>query len=221
MAAKGFAQPVRNTLMSELVLGGLEYERPMTQRAKSAPAKAVLGDEALTAQVRAGDADAFGILAQRYGGRLAGFGAKVVGSQAAAEDVVQDVFVKFWQRPELFDPAKARFKTWVHRVVLNRCLDVKRRKQGSALEDIAEPVSPEPGQDEGLIASSRDAAVRQALNTLPERQKAALALCYLDDLSNKEAAEIMDLNIKALESLLVRARANLKQTLMPMKEHLL
>lgn len=207
--------------MSELVFEGLEFGTPMTRSAGRAPAKAALSDEALTAQVRGGNADAFGVLAQRYGGALSGFGAKVVGSQAIAEDLVQDAFVKYWQRPELFDPAKARFKTWIHRVVLNRCLDEKRRKQGSALDDIAEPVSPDAAQDDTMIAASRDAAVRRALETLPERQKAALALCYLDDLSNKDAAEIMDVNLKALESLLVRARANLKQTLIPMKEHLL
>jgi RNA polymerase sigma-70 factor (ECF subfamily) len=193
----------------------------MTQQPRASAAKALLSDEALAAQLRGGDANAFAVLAQRYGGRLAGFGGKVLGSQSLAEDVVQDVFIKLWQRPGLFDPAKARFRTWVHRVVLNRCLDHKRRKQGVALEDIAEPIAPDAAQDDVMIRDGRDALVRQAMTQLPERQRAALALCYLDDLSNKEAADIMDLNIKALESLLTRARANLKTALSPMKEQLL
>lgn len=184
-------------------------------------AKALLSDEALALQLRDGNADAFVLLTQRYGGKLAGFGAKVLGSQAAAQDVVQEVFIKIWQRPEMFDPDKARFATWVHRVVMNRCLDQKRKKHGAALDDIAEPVSDDMAQDEAMISDDRDSVVRAAMGRLPDRQKAAIALCYLDDLSNQEAADIMELNIKALESLLTRARANLRQALTPMKEQLL
>lgn len=193
----------------------------MTQQLRARAAKALLSDEALAVQLRDGDGEAFAVLAQRYGGKLAGFGGKILGSQSLAEDMVQDVFVKLWQRPLLYDPDKARFRTWVHRVVMNRCLDQKRRKQGEALDEIAEPAAPQAAQDEAMIASDRDGAVHQAILQLPARQRAALALCYLDDLSNKEAALIMDVNIKALESLLTRARANLRDALTPMKEQLL
>jgi len=172
-------------------------------------------------QLSEGDQAAFGVLTQRYGVRLANFAAKVLGNPIQAEDVVQEIFIKLWQRPQLFDAEKAQFKTWIHRVTLNRCLDEKRRKTGTPLNDLAEePQSPEPSQEDTLLNEDRDRAVQRAIETLPERQRAALALCYLDDLSNREAADILELNIKALESLLTRARANLKQALTPMKEHL-
>lgn len=181
-----------------------------------------MSDEMLAVQLRGGDAAAFHMLSQRYAVRLVNFAAKVLGSTAQAEDEVQEVFIKLWQRPELFDADKARFKTWIHRVTLNRCLDHKRRRQPGPIEGLEDQLAaPQPSAADVMEAGGRDAAVRRAIDALPARQRAALALCHLEGLSNREAADILDLKIKALESLLSRARANLKQALTPIKEHLL
>lgn len=184
-------------------------------------AKALLGDEALAEQVAHGDQAAFAALAARFGPKLAAFAGKVVLDQALGEDVVQDVFLKFWQQPDRYDPGKARFSTWIHKVVFNRCLDQKRRKSFAPLEDAPEQADDTALAPDMIAQGERDRAVQTAIERLPERQRAALLLCHIDGVSNQDAADVLDVKLKALESLLTRARANLRAALTPMKEELL
>ncbi|MEO0411483.1 MAG: sigma-70 family RNA polymerase sigma factor [Pseudomonadota bacterium] len=183
--------------------------------------KALLGDEALAEQVQSGDQAAFAALAHRYGPKLAAFAGKVLLDQTIGEDVVQDAFLKFWQQPGRYDPAKAGFSTWMHKVVFNRCLDHKRRRGFAPLEDAPQQIDMAALAPDVMAANERDRAVQAAINTLPERQRAALLLCHIDGVSNQDAADILDVKLKALESLLSRARASLRSALMPMKEELL
>ncbi|MEM9287737.1 MAG: sigma-70 family RNA polymerase sigma factor [Pseudomonadota bacterium] len=186
-----------------------------------AQTKALLSNEALAEQVAGGDADAFAALAQRLGPKLAAFAAKVVLDAALGEDMVQDAFLKYWRQPDRYDPGKAKFSTWMHKVVFNRCLDAKRRKQPQPLEDGFDQADDAVLADTALIDGQRDAQIRGAIDALPERQRAALLLCHMEGVSNQDAADILEVKVKALESLLSRARANLKTALTPLKEDLL
>lgn len=178
-------------------------------------------DEALVEQVCGGDQRAFACLVERHGSRFRAIAVRTCGDQAMAEEMVQEAFVKFWTRPDLFDGSKAKFTTWFHRVVVNRCLDELRRKRPDALPEGFDAADSRPSAELliGLEGSSKQ--VYGALATLSERQRNALTLSYLDGYSNNEAADIMALNIKAYESLLVRARAKMRAALLLEKADLL
>ena len=141
--------------------------------------------------------------------------------QALAEEMVQEAFVKLWTRPAAFNAKKARFTTWFHRVVVNRCLDELRKKKPDALPEDFDAADDRPGADADMESKSSKAVLMAALNRLSDRQKSALSLSYLDGYSNLEAAEIMELNLKAYESLLVRARAKMREELKADKADLL
>lgn len=146
------------------------------------------------------------------------FAARVTGDRMEAEDILQEAFVRVWKNASRWDQTrKARFTTWFYRIVLNLCIDVKRkRKPVSDLDDAFEVKAPGLLADAQLSDKQMAAKIGKAMTHLPERQKLAMTLCYLQGLGNKEAAEILDISIGAIESLLVRARAKMAELL---KEH--
>jgi RNA polymerase sigma-70 factor (ECF subfamily) len=170
-------------------------------------------DALLVSKVQRGDKDAFRLLANRYGMRYRALAFRFLGDMAKSEDVVQEAFVKFWTHSHTFDPARAKFTTWFHRVVVNRCLDEKRKKQFQALPEGFEQEDGAVRADKKLEGDAAGAQLQIAMAGLSERQQTAVTLSYFDGLSNMEAANVMELNIKAYESLLVRARSNMRKAL--------
>jgi RNA polymerase sigma factor (sigma-70 family) len=138
--------------------------------------------------------------------------------EAEAEDAVQEAFLKVWRHAGRWRPGKAKFETWLYRVVLNQCYDRLRRKPTANLETAAEVADGAPLPGSGLEAAERASAVTAALNRLPERQKAALLLCHFEEMSNIKAAEAMGLSVEAMESLLSRGRRTLRAMLSDLKE---
>lgn len=180
-----------------------------------------ISDEALVGRVGGGDRDAFACLVDRHGLRFRAIATRTCGDQMMAEEMVQEAFIKLWTRPEMFDPGKAKFTTWFHRVVVNRCLDELRRKRPEPLPEGYDVIDVRPGAD---VLISRDGGSQYlvaAMTQLSQRQRNALTLSYMDGYSNSEAADIMELNIKAYESLLVRARAKMRELLGKEKTDLL
>ena len=167
-------------------------------------------DEALMARIVLSDRAAYAALIARHTNRFLALAERLLVNRALAEDVIQDVFLKIWLRADSFNPDAGKFTTWFYRVVTNKCFDEKRRKQTVALPENFEIVDESKNSDATLEDKDRAIQVASILKKLPERQRLAITLCYYSELSNKQAAEIMDLNIKALESLLSRARATLK-----------
>ena len=168
------------------------------------------GDEALVKRIGRGDAGAFKILMTRYASLHLSFAKRLVGSREEAEDIVQESYAKLWTHARDFDPRKSKFTTWFYRVVFNRCLDHKRKKRPLALPEGFDAPDDAPSAHHALEASERAAKVREALERIPARQKAAIVLCYFEGVSNREAAEILGLSVKALESLLGRGRQSLQ-----------
>ena len=104
---------------------------------------------------------------------------------------------------------------------MNICLDQLRKGKREAPEESApEQTDDAPRQDDHVFAAERRLAVDEALAALPDRQRAAISLCHYQELSNIEAAEIMDVSVEALESLLARGRRGLRDRLAPMREAL-
>lgn len=169
-------------------------------------------DEELMELVKAGDHAAFAVLVKRYSSMFAALAYRVLADSRDAEDVVQDCFVKLWRKPQAYNPERgAKFTTWFYRVVYNASIDAKRKtKRVMPLEiDVAEDRA---SQSERLVEQERAEMLEAAIQALPERQQAALNLCYYQDVPQKEAAEILGIGLKALESLLSRAKATLKKT---------
>ncbi|WP_308910994.1 sigma-70 family RNA polymerase sigma factor [Pseudokordiimonas caeni] len=174
------------------------------------PAFADASDDRLIAEVAAGSPAAYAVLVDRWAVKCRALAFRMTRDMALAEDMVQDVFVKVWTRAGQFDAGKAKFGTWLYRMVVNRCLDEARRRKPDALpEDYDAPDDAMNAEDLMADASERQ-RIRDAVATLPERQQTAVVLTYFEELTNQEAADVMEIHVKAFESLLVRARKSLK-----------
>lgn len=208
--------------------GGINWieeplERFAVRQQSDAPAPTVeragtesLSDEALMAQIGEGDRQAYGVLVERHFGRSCGLASRVIGTASAeAEDVVQEAFLRLWKHAPNWRPKGAKFTTWFYRVIMNLCIDVQRKahKKTLPLEAAGEPADDGPSSETILHRNQIAARIGVALSDIPERQRAAISLCYFDGLSNREAASVLDVNIKGLESLLSRGRKGLRARL--------
>lgn len=161
-----------------------------------------------------GDRAAFARLMDVHGSFALTLAARLTNSAADAEEVAQEAFLRAWrQAPDWRPAAGARFRTWLYRVVINLCLDRRRRQPFVPLDDIAEPEAPDPDGLTRMTEVEGSHLVRSALSELPDRQRAALALSYFDGLSAARAAETMGVSVTALEALLVRGRRGLREAL--------
>ena len=164
-------------------------------------------DTVLVQRIQDGERVAFATLVTRHHQRFYRLAYRQVFDQAEAEDIVQDCFIKFWQNPNKFDLTKGTaFTSWFSRVVINRSRDSQRRRTHLELDAEMPAESDDDHED-------TKAAVRQALRDLPERQRSAVNLCFYEGHTNRDAANILGIKVKALESLLMRAKTKLQQIL--------
>ncbi|WP_226018535.1 RNA polymerase sigma factor [Novosphingobium sp. FKTRR1] len=172
-----------------------------------------LDDTALMAAVAHGGVDAFAVLVERHTASLYRVAMRMLNDTHEAEDVVQDCFVRMWQHAPRWKPSGAGLVGWLHRVAMNLCFDRKRRFRVITTPDLPDSADDAPLADSVMEADQAHRAVRAALDDLPERYRAALVLCYYEGFTNALAADVMGLNIKAMESLLFRARRQLRDRL--------
>ncbi len=174
-----------------------------------------ISDEELVRRISEGDHGAFAQLVERHSKLFFTAAFRMVNNSEEAEDIVQDAYIKLWQKPQSFDPSKGvKFTTWFYRVVTNLAIDATRKRKPQTNPDVLDVMADKaPLADEQLSENDQQAVLEEAIQRLPERQRAALNLCFYEGLSNKEAAEILDVGIKALESLLMRAKKTLKEDL--------
>ena len=178
-------------------------------------------DDELMQRLTDGDRQASAMLMQRHLPKILAMSQRLCGSRTEAEDVAQDVFVRLWKTAEKWEPGRAKLSTWIHRVTLNLCYDRLRKHRETTLPELPERVDESAQPAEALLAQQRKSAIDDALQMLPERQRAAIVLCHYQELGNKEAAQIMDVSVEALESLLSRGRRALRDALMQQKDSLL
>lgn len=171
-------------------------------------------DAELLARVGRDEPGAVRELVARKLPRLLSLGQRLLGRRGEAEEVAQEAFVRVWKQARTWQTGQARFDTWLHRVALNLCYDrLRGRRDEDPFEEQHESPDPSPAPDESLQATQRKDRVSAALAALPKRQREALVLQYYQELSNVEAAALMDVSIEALESLLARARRSLRAQL--------
>ena len=177
-------------------------------------------DATLMARHVAGDPDAFGIIVQRHRDRLWAVAIRTLGDREEAADALQDALVSAFRRAESYR-GDAAVTTWMHRIVVNACLDrIRRRKARPAeplpededrMEELGETLEEDPA-----AALEERSAVLQALRTLPEPQRAAIVLVDMEGYPVEEAARILDCAVGTIKSRCARGRAKL----LPLLRHL-
>lgn len=183
------------------------------QTADDATAALADDDDRLLAGIAAGDGTAFAQLRGRHLNRIFSLALRVTGSRADAEDAAQEAFTRAWRKASTWRPGEAKFSTWLYRVTMNLCIDARRKPRADQLDLDLPVVDPALGAESVLLAQEQDQQVRAAMAALPERQREAMALCYTLGLSNAEAAATMEISVKAYESLLVRAKRDIRARL--------
>ncbi len=172
-------------------------------------------DADLIPRLKAGDEKALAALMTRRLATIHALASRMLGDSVMAEDVAQTVFFKTWTQAPKWEPGKAKLLTWMCRVATNQCLDILKRKR-PIYSDAVPDVEDARASAVDIISAQDDAAqIEKAMAALPAAQRAAIALCYFDELSQKEAATILEVSVKAYESLLSRGRQNLRKSLGP------
>jgi RNA polymerase sigma-70 factor (ECF subfamily) len=172
-------------------------------------------DEDLMLRIAAGDEPAFRVLARRYAPLALRLARRVMANSADAEEIVQEALLRVWVNAPRWRPV-ATFRTWFYRVVINLCLNRKRRAPFLPIDEVSDPADPSPDAAARMERREVDQAVAAAIADLPERQRAAIALTYNEGFSNAETAATLGTTVSAVETLLVRAKRALRQRLGPM-----
>lgn len=168
-------------------------------------------DEELIAWSGDGDRRAFDEILVRHGPFALRLAVRMIPDRIAAEDIVQEAMMRAWIQAARFDPTRARFRTWLYRIVVNLCIDHTRRIQPMQLTEDFDIVDPGANAEDLMAADERRSAVLKALRSLPARQRAVVTLVYDEGISGAEAARILGVSAKAVERLLARARNYLRE----------
>jgi len=189
-----------------------------------------LTDEELCAKVAARDRAAFDLLAERYQARAYKLALSILGAEADARDVSQEAFIRVYQSAASFD-GRSRFSTWFHRILVNLCIDHRRRDRwwrrlvplgetrGDRDESAFDPPSNEPGPDETAIRRQSSERLRGALERLSPKQRAAIVLQTEEDMTSKEIAVILGCSEATARVHLHRAVVELKRILGKAREN--
>lgn len=189
---------------------------------------AIDSDLELMLRVSRGDADSFGVLLNRHRGPLLSYFVRMVRDRALAEDLAQEVFLRVYQARERYQP-EARFTTWLYRIATNLALNALRDRRSEPLvleaamdpeRELASPLerAPDgrPTAEERLAESDRQRLIREAIEALPEKQRAAVILHKYQEVDYRQIASILKVSESAVKSLLFRAYESLRVRLEPL-----
>lgn len=179
-----------------------------------------LSDEALLACIGAGDQRAFDTLYRRYADLVYSVALRVVADPQIAQDVAQEVFLRIWRQPRLFDESRGRFVSWLMSVARNRAVDEVRSRGRRRLREVAPP----PGADDPVDVQAIDpamaaqitaerAAVRQALVTLPPEQRQAIELAYFGGMTQQEISATLNVPLGTIKTRIRLAMKKLRLNL--------
>lgn len=173
--------------------------------------------------LQAGDNDAYRRLVKDYSHRIYRLCYSFLKDQTLAEDQVQEVFVSIFNSIGQFKQ-NSKLSTWIYRITVSSCLDqlrasqrLKRRSNGIVSIFDAQDMIPKPsGNDPYHHLENKEYGliIAQTLDNMPDRYKTAFVLKYMDAMSQKEIAEIMELSEKAVEGILSRSKAILREEIL-------
>ncbi|MDE1156210.1 MAG: sigma-70 family RNA polymerase sigma factor [Acidobacteriaceae bacterium] len=167
-------------------------------------------DAAILLRVQRGEESAIALLFDRYSRIVYSVALRVLREPAAAEDVVQEIFMQIWRSPDSFLSARGSFAGWLVIVTRNRAVDTLRRKRPTEqVEDVVLPVAhdlSDPAERETL---SRRA--RALIGQLPLEQRKALEMAFFDGLTHSEISEITGASVSDVERMLRTALLELRK----------
>ena len=168
----------------------------------------------LMARMASSDQAALARLITLYGRGMRIVATRYIGDAAAAEDIVQEAFLRAWTEARRFDPARGSAAAWLYRIAINLCIDQQRRRRlvrffgldGEA--DVTE--TDDPGAEQIVQGRQNLARVRRQIAALPGPQRMAILLSAVAGMDGAEIAATMDRSRGSVEQLLVRARRTLR-----------
>ena len=177
-------------------------------------------DVRLMGLVARGDTAAFEVLVERHQALVAGTVARMLGSNSDVEDIAQLVFIRVWKSAGRY-VARAKFTTWLLKITRNLVFNEMRRAKRHRHQPVQiDPAEELPLKDEAaatpsatLLQDELQTAIERAITQLPETQRMALVLRRYEELSYEEIADVMELSVPAIKSLLFRARTELRERL--------
>jgi len=148
------------------------------------------------------DRQAFAQLFEHFGPRLKGFMMRKGANAELAEDLVQDAMIAVWNKAGMFSPGKGSVTTWVYTIARNLRIDRLRREGSRYFTDIDdyEEASDDPASDDIVIGRQQDAAVTEALQVLPEDQRQVIVMAFMDDMTQAEIADKLDMPLGTVKS---------------------
>ena len=181
-------------------------------------------DDALLVLYANGDRAAARMLTLRLAPRVLGYAARLLSDRAEAEDVAQEAMLRLWRVAPQWRQGEARVSTWLYRVVTNLCTDRLRARQRRGPQGGAEEMDMVsdgmPGVEARMMGADRMAALDEALAALPERQRMAVVLRHIEEMTNPEIAAVMEIGVEAVESLIARGKRALAARLAGRREEL-
>lgn len=181
----------------------------------------ILSDGELLTLFAGGDRSAAMTLMNRHGSRVFNQAFRMLGDKAEAEDVTQEAMLRLWKIAPQWEEGAAQVSTWLYRVTANLCTDRLRKSgRGVGMDEIDEPADPAPSAVQNMQQGAREVALRAALADLPDRQAQAIALRHFEGLANPTIAQIMQVNLRGVESLIARGKRGLIAALSARKEEL-
>jgi len=160
----------------------------------------------LFARLRERDINAFEVLYDRYHRLVFGIAHRMLGEPAAAEDLVQSVFLKLWSTPDVF--RAGNFGAWISRVTRNQALDILRSKAMRAIDEMPADIPSEGTVDEVVFARIDGARVRDALRALPDDQRIPIELGFFGGITHEQIAEQLNVPLGTIKT---RIRSGLRR----------
>jgi len=169
-------------------------------------------DEQLMSAAAEGDMDAFEVLVRRHQQGVLTVALRLLGDEHRAQDAAQEAFLRVLESAPRYRPT-ASFRTYLYRILTRLCIDQYRRREPithSELDSVSDDAETAP---EALMRRERAEQVRQAIERLPARQRAALVLQHYEDMSYEEIGAVMKCSASSVDALLVRAKKKLRKWL--------
>lgn len=186
----------------------------------------IMDDASLMHMLALNQIDALSALYDRYGRLVYSIAFSSLGDQGAAEEIVQDVFTRVWEKAAIYDAGKGKLSTWLISITRNRTIDELRKgkirpeKTSVSWADLWQTYNPQsPGPEEETDLSWQQRSIRGALETLPPDQREVLALAYFKGYTQSMIAELQGVPLGTIKTRIRLAMQKLRRVLsQPMME---
>jgi RNA polymerase sigma-70 factor (ECF subfamily) len=188
-----------------------------------------VNDHAIVREVLAGDKDAYGTLVSRHSQNVFRVAFRITGDEADADEVVQEAFLRGYQRLQSFE-SRSEFGTWIYRIAVNCALNMINKRKIEATYRIGEEIDPQSrqvqvadgsaGPERTLLSREIESLQAAAMQTLTPTERAAFILRHIEDRSTTEIATALEIAPNAAKQAVFRAVQKLRRSLAPLRVNL-